>query len=300
MTYMSHDQVVAGFSEKSVGEVAPDPRNITVPLTEFFNWEEIEKFEDRYRPSDFMKSAVPQAVDLRNFDCEIEEQEGPRCTAWALSHAMSNMITQKTGEKSDLSEAHVWSKYGKYSCAAAITALSKIENRVCDEMYWPSVGSNRKSGIEKNKHAWVKSYRYIGNNVIKMQDALAQGKVVYLAAQVPADMSAGRAVIRPDSKATSGGHALVIVGYKRDDSVPGGIYAILKNSWGKRTGDLGYQYFPIAYYAQRRDMYVQMWVLEEVASERGVEVPVKEKKCVKWVRPWYAPWKRRCVQYESL
>lgn len=297
--FMKKDQIIGEFFTKSIMESLPNPKNETVPLSEFFNFEHIEKFKkDESQPSSYEKSLALQSVDLRKFDCQVEEQEGPRCTAWALSHAMSNMLNRYFGKQSDLSEPHVWSKYQEYSCAAAIDALSKKENRVCDEEFWPSVASERQVGIEKNKHAWVKSFRYIGNNVIKMQDALSQGKIVYLAIQVPQDMSAGRAVIRPDSPATNGGHALAIVGYQKDESIPGGIYAILKNSWGMRTGDLGYQYLPIAYYAQRRDLYVEMWVIDEVGSEKNESEP--EYVCVKWRRRWYAPWLKKCVQWKEV
>ena len=42
-----------------------------------------------------------------------------------------------------------------------------------------------------------------------------------------------------------GGHAILIVGYTDDTSVPGGGYFSVKNSWGKGWGEGGF--FDIAY-----------------------------------------------------
>lgn len=293
--YMTKEEIINEFSKKSISESTPDPRNETVPAEEFFNFDDIKKHKDSYKPFLLEKSVTPSDVDLREFDSPVESQDNGKCSAWALSHAMGLMLNKRFPErKFDLSEWHVWSKYAQYSCAAAIAALSNKNNRVCDEIYWAQYGS-KQSGAEENKHAWVSSQRYIGSDVEKMKQALSQGHVVYLGMTVPQDMSSGRAVIRADSPATKGGHALAIVGYYTDNRIPGGTVAILKNSWGTRTGDKGYQYLPIQAYAQRRDLYIAMWELADVESKRGIPAPKFE--CVGWKRPWYAPWKKVCTQW---
>lgn len=298
MSFMSKEQIIQEFNNKGLAEYDANPLNETVPVGEFFDFEAIEKHVDTYRPTFYFKKTIPSEIDYRNYDSPVESQDNGKCTAWALSHCMGLMLNKKSEEKRyDLSEWHTWSKYGRYSCESAIAALSKKENRVCDESYWPQHGT-RKVGIEQNKHAWVSKQRYIGNNIELMKEALAAGHIVYLGMTVPSDMSAGRAVIRPDSRATSGGHALAIVGYYTDPNVPGGIVAILKNSWGTRTGDKGYQYLPIQAYADRKDCYIMLWEIAEVSSQVGIPAP--QKICTKWKSKWYAPWKKTCVEWKEV
>lgn len=45
----------------------------------------------------------------------------------------------------------------------------------------------------------------------------------------------------------AGGHAMLLVGYEDDDSVLGGGYFIVRNSWGNGWGDDGYLKMPYAY-----------------------------------------------------
>lgn len=44
-----------------------------------------------------------------------------------------------------------------------------------------------------------------------------------------------------------GGHAMLLVGYEDDESVPGGGYFIVRNSWGENWGNGGYAKMPYAY-----------------------------------------------------
>lgn len=46
---------------------------------------------------------------------------------------------------------------------------------------------------------------------------------------------------------SSGGHAMLLVGYVDDDSVVGGGYFIVRNSWGEEWGENGYGKLPYAY-----------------------------------------------------
>jgi hypothetical protein len=43
------------------------------------------------------------------------------------------------------------------------------------------------------------------------------------------------------------GHSVVLVGYRRDSSFPGGGYFVYRNSWGPLHGDNGYGYMPFGY-----------------------------------------------------
>ena len=45
----------------------------------------------------------------------------------------------------------------------------------------------------------------------------------------------------------SGDHSVALVGYRRDNSFPGGGYFVFRNSWGAKWGDNGYGYMPFGY-----------------------------------------------------
>jgi hypothetical protein len=58
-----------------------------------------------------------------------------------------------------------------------------------------------------------------------------------------------------------GGHAILVVGYRRDAKAPGGGWLTLNNSWGVGAGKGGQFFLPYAYAVDRRYTF-ETWVIE--------------------------------------
>lgn len=303
MNYMTREEVILKFTEKKkyfideVTELEKKNMERTVENDVFYDITELD--DESYEADIYMlKSQYPDTVDLREYDSpDRDEQDNGKCTAWALTSCMENMLRRGGRTGANLSEWHLWSYYKKYSCATAIKTIGSGK-LVCDERFYPQYGKMQ-DGLDENKHATITKYRYIKNDVDLMIDALSRGNVCYLGMSTPRSMLRGDKVIDPDSSFSGGGHALAVVGYYKDARVPGSVVAILKNSWGKQTGDNGYQYLPIGHYAKRSDGYLIMWEIEEVASRKDghIDLP-KTRYCTKWKRIWYMPWKKKCLGWE--
>ena len=54
-------------------------------------------------------------------------------------------------------------------------------------------------------------------------------------------------MVTPQRSDVEDGHSIVLVGYKRSASFPGGGYFIFRNSWGTGFGDQGYGFMPFKY-----------------------------------------------------
>lgn len=302
MKFMSREEVVLGFTQKKkyfINEVTQlEKKNMARTIeSHIFNDVSIEDEIDYESDTFVMKSQYPDTVDLRERDSpDRDEQDNGKCTAWALTSCMENMLRQNGHTGANLSEWHTWSYYKQYSCATAIKTIGSGK-LVCDEKFYPQYGKMQ-SGLDENKHATITKYRYIKNDVDLMVDALFKGKVCYLGMSTPKSMLKGHAIIDPDSAFSGGGHALAIVGYYKDHRVPGGVVAILRNSWGRQTGDNGYQYLPIGHYANRSDGYLLIWVVEEVASKKDGHIePPKTKYCTKWGKKYLFFGPKVCKQY---
>jgi hypothetical protein len=223
--------------------------------------------DDVDQGAELQKLNIKPSVDLRGRDTPVKQQVGPLCTAWALTGVMENAlggVDTKTGKPLDLSEKHLWSYYGVYSAAEAI--YNATQSKITEEEYWPSNNKNPFKGYLGAARTELLSYRFMGESVKKSLEALDRGNPVYVGMRVPADMSDRVAVVGPNSTATSGGHALAIVGYQLDASIKGGGYFIMKNSWGAKIGDHGYQYVSF-YNCMRSDMYCYFWEVDDVVRE---------------------------------
>lgn len=220
--------------------------------------------DDVDQGEELQKLNIKKAVDLRHRDTPIKKQVGPRCTAWGLVGVMENFlggVDAANGRTLDLSEKHLWSYYSVYSAAEAI--YNATQSKVTEEEYWPSQSNNPIKGYMAAARTELASYRFFGESVRKALEALDRGNPVYVGMRVPSDMGDRLAVIRPDSVATNGGHALGIVGYRLDPAIKGGGYFIMRNSWGAKAGDNGYQYMSF-YNCMRSDMYCYFWEIDDV------------------------------------
>jgi len=183
------------------------------------------------------------SADLRNRDSNIKDQVGPICTAYAGNAGVENLLGYKSP---DFSEDYTFSLYGVYSVDEYANNVPGKNLALAD--MWPRGGKKQKPFATTNNK--LLKIDYLGDGEIaKMKASLRAGHPVYLGLEVPADMASCLASVRPTTKVTSGGHAVLIVGYKDDASNPklGGGYFTIKNSWSEGCGDHGYQYIPYSY-----------------------------------------------------
>ena len=208
------------------------------------------------------EKALPESSDLRKWDSYVRSQWGGTCTAHGLAAGLESLLARDPSTKMTLSVRHLWSKYRKYSAFAAIDAAST--HKLIEEIHWPQ-DSARPSATRPDRFGKVQlaSFKYLEGDVEAATQALAQKKPVYIAMSVPSDMASCRSTIRQSTALTSGGHALLISGFYKNNTVPGGGWFVLKNSWGEDCGDHGYQYMPIAVCA-RADVYCVFWALDRV------------------------------------
>ena len=241
-------------------------------------------------------NALP-SVDLRMRDTPIKSQDGKKCSAFALTSAIENMIN-KNGVLSnlELSSSDTWSKYQKYSCGDAIDALTQSWAKICDEKYYPQYGT-RSANCDVFRYAYISGYKYLSNNVKEMIRALNEGHVVYIGLSLPIDIVQCKPVVSLSST-PKGGHAMVVVGYYTDPSLPNDVILILKNSWGKECGDNGYHYMP-ASLCGHPGYYCFGWELESISTDPNAGTPiVNTTQCVEWKRDWRDFWQKKCIRWD--
>jgi C1A family cysteine protease len=228
-------------------------------------------------------------VDLRHRDTPVKAQDNGKCSAYAGVAAIENTINRSGVVRGlDLSEWDSWSHYGQYSCEAFIKAATKT--KICDEKYAPQYG-RVSAECENNAYAMIKEQTYIDDDITKMMAALDRGNVVYIGMSTPNDMVRCKKVISPNTTVSNGGHALLLVGYYKENNQ---VIGIIKNSWGTDCADSGYQYMPLTL-CNRSDMYCIAWEIKSVDLAKVV-TPV-EPECKSWKRIWWKPWVRTCVEW---
>ena len=193
---------------------------------------------------------IQDSVDMRAHDGPVVSQFGGTCSDFATAAAMDNVLHAK-GINKLVSERHLWSLYGVYDADAAVQAAT--DNFVSEEQYWP-IDGNASSDIANHEDIKItqsKPHQYDMNAALQ---GLSQGHPTVMAIQVPSSLANCDATVDANSAYTKGQHVMEAVGYKLDDSVSGGGYFILKNSWGPDCGDHGYHYYPFAL-CKRSDLY---------------------------------------------
>ena len=98
----------------------------------------------------------------------------------------------------------------------------------------------------KNSTAKISNWHWVPQNVTSIKDALFTFGPIVTTFHVYTDFFSYSSGIYSFTKGVNeGNHAVTIVGYSDDSTVPGGGYFIVKNSWGVGWGENGY--FRIAY-----------------------------------------------------
>jgi C1A family cysteine protease len=174
---------------------------------------------------------------------------------------MDNILRSKKINK-QVSRRDLWNQYGRYDAFYAVAAATR--NFLTELKYWPDQGE-RATDYQDHRSVRINSSTEHGYRFEPAIRALDQGHPVVMAVQVPADLSACKAIISDKSTRTKGDHVMEAVGYQLDSSIPGGGYFILKNSWGTECGDHGYHYYPFAL-CQRNDLYCYFIEINDVET----------------------------------
>jgi len=245
-------------------------------------------------------------VDRRNCDTRVVNQCGGTCTSHGVSNAMDNLLCKPNAI--DASNMDLWSKYKQYSQWSAIRAANA--HTICEERDFPNCGK-KSASCDSNSHIRLKSYDYIGNDITKAKSYLDQGIPLVYAGKVTTSWANCDRIINPNSSTKSGGHSVAVVGYQEVNEMIGGGYFIIKNSWGSRCGDNGYQYLPF-HYLQRTDggMYGFLHAIKGVETKYSDPNSVPDKPplickkvrtCTKrfwgflWCTNW-TPWEVVCTE----
>lgn len=290
--YISHDEVVKRFQNKNFSLNSNFSEQFeTLSVSEVVPKHLQDQQKVYNHKSNIIFENVKNISDLRHRDTKVVRQIGPRCSAYGLVAGIENLLGNPDQVK--LSQSHLFSTYRKYSSEKAVYAAKRMA--ITEYKYWPHTRKwVPKRGYKKNAHTVLTDISYINNDVKKAVKALDEGRPVYLGMSVTRSMGKCDAVMDPHSSPTGGGHAINISGYGLDSSIPGGGYFIIKNSWGSKCGDEGYQYMPFNYCMNGGSQYCIMWDIQgaktkfagvsdvepkEVAFETSqIQLDIKKKK----------------------
>lgn len=207
---------------------------------------------------------IPNKVDLSPNLSPVEDQENiGSCTANAAVGAMEYLEWQKTQKRwacfkkfRDLSRLFVYYNTRLIEGTADFDSGATIRNTikslgqygVCDERLWPyetDKWDDRPTDTcyEKGANRKIKDY-YRADTLDDILQALALGFPVSFGAMIFEPFMSGIVRLpKPDDR-SMGGHAMLIVGYDRDDKK-----VLVRNSWGTKWGNGGYCRFPFEYIA---------------------------------------------------
>ncbi|MBL8613615.1 MAG: C1 family peptidase [Myxococcales bacterium] len=195
------------------------------------------------------------------------------CTAFSLSTTIDNQL-KRMKRQGTASPSHVWSYYGQPSMAVAgDQTLGKSVTTVdtwpvkhselckliqpspypdeCEDAYGVRVGTAKSdpeiqkklTAAEKNAPFGLRTIKRLTTqppNEDEIVTALASGNSLWIAMKIDGRAwtnSKMKNYVIPDWSAISGGHAVVMSGYR---DVAGGRQYLIHNSWGTSWGDKGY------------------------------------------------------------
>jgi len=223
---------------------------------------------------------IPASVDLTDNMTPVENQQDiGSCTANAAVGAMEYLEWKRTQKRfwcfkqyRDLSRLFVYYNTRLLEGTVDVDAGASIRNTVkalakhgvCDERIWPYEPSKwddrpKDEAYDKALKRCVKDY-YRVNTVDEILQALALGFPVCFGAMIfdgfmGVDRT-GKVGMPKAGEAPMGGHAMLIVGYDREDKE-----CLVRNSWGTNWGKSGYCYFPFEYLAVPTGLASDFWVI---------------------------------------
>ena len=206
--------------------------------------------------------APPDAVDHRARYGAVKNQgAASSCTAFAMTAALEGAIAASIGDKSQLSDMHLWSRYYSPNGAKCLDAVKTggvatlAEATMNGLPYDEKLAADWENKKSQPDSALVSKLDGLGlftvvradplketdnkPSVEDMKKSLAEGNDLFVAVFTSdAWSSPSNGVIADYAPSTKGGHAILVVGYKNIDGKP---YFIFRNSWGP-WADGGYGY----------------------------------------------------------
>ncbi|HSN75793.1 MAG TPA: C1 family peptidase [Anaerolineae bacterium] len=220
------------------------------------------------------RSVLPTLVNLIDLMPPVRDQKDRgTCVAHACAAVREALLGPDASIVSDLSEQYLyWACKEKDNWAGEGTwikvAMEVLQAQgVCPEPVWPynpkKVAGNEGQGpAPAGALEAAAGYKITRGELLQarwvdsMKQALAAGKPVAFAVPVyrywltEPVRSTGDVRMPLSNEKSIGGHAMAIVGYQDDPSVPGGGYFMIRNSWGETwAGDsqLGAGYARLPY-----------------------------------------------------
>ncbi|SHG30707.1 C1 family peptidase [Flagellimonas flava] len=246
----------------------------------FENIKEIESIDESEFLSSFPKDWGPdRVVSLRDRDTPVKRQWNGTCTSFATTAAIEN----KLGGVYELSERSLWDFYGKASTSTAIRSAQ--DNFILEEEYWPQNQSRIGEDVEKLGRFRISKVISLKRDYLAVLKAIDKGNPCIVALSTPRDLSNGHKQVESSSKVSRrGGHAMCVSGYKVEK---GRCYFLVKNSWGTKKGDGGYQYIAFDLYKSRkkRKRYCIFWEVIEIEEREMLSI---RESSIEEIRPDFA------------
>ena len=215
--------------------------------------------------TDFYKSfpndwGPDRIVSLKKNDTPVKRQWNGTCTSFATIAAIENKLKGEI----ELSERSLWDFYGKYSTKMAIRTAQN--SYVLEEVYWPQGQSNVNDDLKKKGRFRIDEVSYLERKYLSVLKAIDNGNPCVVALKTPKDLAKGYKQVEATSKISrKGGHAMCVVGYKVENSK---CYFEVKNSWGDRNGDAGYQYISFDLYKTTKNRYCIFWEILKIEERQ--------------------------------
>lgn len=211
-----------------------------------------------------LKEKLPNEIDLRSGCSPVVDQgDLGSCTANAIGSGLREYLEIKSNENF-IALSRLYLYYHERLIEGTVNEDSGAEIRdgmkvlsqlgICSEKLDPyvisqfTVSPSQEAEAEAGKYK-IRSYQRIGS-INDVKRCLAEGYPVVLGMSVYESFESDRVAqngIVPVPKwyeKVLGGHAMLIVGYKKIGLKE---YFIVRNSWGDNWGDKGYCYIPTSF-----------------------------------------------------
>jgi len=250
---------------------------------------------DRLDPKDFKYSAFlkiprefPYEIDLRpNCPLVYAQGETNSCVGNAVGAGVDFYYTKTGLPHLDPSRLFIYfngrdldgSPYEDVGCTLRNAIKGVVKLGTCSEKIWPYIIGNVlmrpfQRCYEEAIRNKVDSYYRIGYTLDDLKQCLFEGFPFTIGVRIfenfPMETSTG--IIPMPQGDILGGHAMLIVGYRRIDRM-----FIIRNSWGSNWGDGGYGYIPFDY-VLNNGWSGDFWTIRSLQSNNTAitEAPVQE------------------------
>lgn len=240
---------------------------------------------------------LPPAVEpLGNLPPPFDQGSRNSCVAFS----MAALYQIASGDPTDLSEQFLYwackerdKVPGDNGTIPTVAAEVLKELGICPEARWPysPLRNDAQPGHapppeevrQEARLRRIRRYRTLPpTSVAQIQAALAQGKGVLIGLYIyehwlgtGQGTRLGRVRRQFPNEANKGGHAMAVVGYREDESAPGGGYFIVRNSWGvgwatENPDGAGYCHVPFKLVAEQN---LAALVIDEIEPRTDLPPP---------------------------